>query len=65
MKCVIYCRVSTDRQREAGTIITEQIDSVGSLSAENYQAALTTSESAHQLSSISETLQRATSRFVI
>lgn len=24
MKCVIYCRVSTDRQREAGTIESQR-----------------------------------------
>ena len=52
-------------QRQASGIITEQIDSVGRLSAENYQAAIVTSESAHQLSNISESLQRATSRFMI
>jgi len=52
-------------QRHASEIITEQIESVGHLSAENHQAARITSESAHQLSTISEALQRATSRFVI
>jgi PAS domain S-box-containing protein len=52
-------------QRQASEIITEQIVSVGQLSEENHQAARITSESAHQLSTISEALQRATSRFVI
>jgi len=52
-------------QRRASEIITEQIESVGQLSAENHQAARITSESAHQLSAISESLQQATSRFVI
>ena len=52
-------------QRRASETITEQIGSIGQLSAENYQAARITSDSAHQLSTISESLQRATSRFVI